>query len=1070
MCAPAGHSEGEQATEKEAMPRKALQLAKLTRPRLHNAVSRERLFSLLDDARTHKAAIAVVGPPGAGKTTLVASWLDARGISGLWYHVDPGDADLGTFFYYLREASGSLVRKGQRPLPLLTAEYLHDVAGFSRTFFRELFSRMPPGAALVLDNYQEGDFAQPFHQVVASAIEQLPAGYSIVIVSRSVPPNSLSRLIANGDVGSVGWEDLKLTLEETRAIASTKTDITYEEIRQVYNQTDGWVAGLVLVLERPNQNVPVCASESQHRLFAYFASQVWDRVSEETKRLLLATAFLPWVSPPASESLSGCRSGAQILEDLYRRHLFTLRCPGLSPRYQYHALFRDFLLSRIGTDLSDAERTSLRLRSANLLEQEGLIPQAFALYAESGQWNAAAGLALRAAPDLIALGRLQTVVEWMSAIPAAVTDIEPWLAYWHGCALTPLDPAGGRQRLEGAFETFSARSDLVGTIACAAGIIDSIFLENHNLTEMDRSLRAASDILQARFSFPSRQMELRAYSSTLLALTYRQPSESLAPVCAEHVLAMLELETDSDSRVCAGVHLLTYASFTGRFEVVPRLRAVVEPIVPRNDVAPVHAYLWWAWLGYLLLVQGEYDEAERALCAAQELEGTPRFRWEANMMFVRALCAGTRGEISKAVQMFEKIEKDTSRTRRQNVSYLHAARAWKGMFTGDAELAEREAGIACGTAEDSGNLPLTLVWRVPVAWSHARLQRYDECLEVIDRTLHELENTCYKRPHVELLAIRAWVYLQRGEESKARGILADTLRFAKRYGHGAALNRIRPMGPEVCAFALQAGIEADFATSMIRMFMWRAPSPDEESWPWRVKVYTLGSFAVLLDDEPLTFGRKAPRKPISLLKAIIAFGEHGVSEQRLIDALWPDEEGDAARHALALTLHRLRRLLASQDAIKVVDGVLALNHDLVWTDVRAFAALLQRDDLGTEAYGAALIKWYRGSFLAEDVDASWTVSMRERLRSQFLAAVQETAAALTANGRIDTAMALYVRGLDADPLGEVFYQGLMRCYLTRGRHAEAFSTYRRLQQTLSVVLGVQPSQETEALLRELRAH
>lgn len=35
------------------MERKAPQLAKLTRPRLHKAVARERLFELLDEKRTN---------------------------------------------------------------------------------------------------------------------------------------------------------------------------------------------------------------------------------------------------------------------------------------------------------------------------------------------------------------------------------------------------------------------------------------------------------------------------------------------------------------------------------------------------------------------------------------------------------------------------------------------------------------------------------------------------------------------------------------------------------------------------------------------------------------------------------------------------------------------------------------------------------------------------------------------------------------------------------------------------------------------------------------------------------
>lgn len=64
-------------------------LAKLTRPRLHQVVPRERLFERLDEACRRPLAW-IVGPPGAGKTSLVASYVEARKRSGVWYHVDGG--------------------------------------------------------------------------------------------------------------------------------------------------------------------------------------------------------------------------------------------------------------------------------------------------------------------------------------------------------------------------------------------------------------------------------------------------------------------------------------------------------------------------------------------------------------------------------------------------------------------------------------------------------------------------------------------------------------------------------------------------------------------------------------------------------------------------------------------------------------------------------------------------------------------------------------------------------------------------------------------------------------------
>lgn len=52
-------------------------------------------------------------------------------------------------------------------------------------------------------------------------------------------------------------------------------------------------------------------------------------------------------------------------------------------------------------------------------------------------------------------------------------------------------------------------------------------------------------------------------------------------------------------------------------------------------------------------------------------------------------------------------------------------------------------------------------------------------------------------------------------------------------------------------------------------------------------------------------------------------------------------------------------------------------------------------------------------------------------------------------------------------MAESFYQGLMRCYAASGKPAEALGVYRRLRQTLSVVLGVAPSAASESLHRQL---
>lgn len=75
-------------------------LAKLTRPRLYNALQRKRLFRILDSAR--KAPVTwLAAPPGAGKTTLIASYLEACNVPIFWYQLDASDTDPAAFFSYL---------------------------------------------------------------------------------------------------------------------------------------------------------------------------------------------------------------------------------------------------------------------------------------------------------------------------------------------------------------------------------------------------------------------------------------------------------------------------------------------------------------------------------------------------------------------------------------------------------------------------------------------------------------------------------------------------------------------------------------------------------------------------------------------------------------------------------------------------------------------------------------------------------------------------------------------------------------------------------------------------------
>ena len=116
--------------------------------------------------------------------------------------------------------------------------------------------------------------------------------------------------------------------------------------------------------------------------------------------------------------------------------------------------------------------------------------------------------------------------------------------------------------------------------------------------------------------------------------------------------------------------------------------------------------------------------------------------------------------------------------------------------------------------------------------------------------------------------------------------------------------------------ALAAGIEVDHVQRLIRQRGLTPPDPTTaaQSWPWPMKVYTLGQFDVFCDDKSLCSSRKVQHKPLELLKCLCAFGGYSVNQDRISKVLWPEAKGDAAERKLNTTLDRLRELLQQERA------------------------------------------------------------------------------------------------------------------------------------------------------------
>jgi hypothetical protein len=252
--------------------------------------------------------------------------------------------------------------------------------------------------------------------------------------------------------------------------------------------------------------------------------------------------------------------------------------------------------------------------------------------------------------------------------------------------------------------------------------------------------------------------------------------------------------------------------------------------------------------------------------------------------------------------------------------------------------------------------------------------------------------------------VRASTLLAASDEDGAAARLAEVLPLLRNAGCKATAWLSRGDLAELCALALERNIESGFVLELIRTRGLRAGPRAHwlPQWPWPVRVEALGGLRVVAADRDRLPGPRSPRKPLQLLKVLIAHGKDGARPEALADALWPDAEGDGARHALETTAYRLRRILGAADALPLRGGRLALDPGRVFVDAWALEALATRSEAlrvrgqhdAAGRLGEMAAQLDHGELFGED-DDQLVAFARERLRNRV--------SALRARARRETA-------------------------------------------------------------------
>jgi DNA-binding SARP family transcriptional activator len=664
---------------------------------------------------------------------------------------------------------------------------------------------------------------------------------------------------------------------------------------------------------------------------------------------------------------------------------------------------------------------------------------------------------------------------------SGVETITGWSHFWRGYALQFEDLALARTEWLAAEARFADEGDSPGLDVAACGLIQCTLFDTQSYAGFEERAKRVEQM--SRRHDERTPLALFGLAARLMLTSERRESVEGVTDDIEWAFATLGADIDREIALRVATAALPMLGLT-----LDRVRSedffqAGAAVAASPQVGPYSRALW-----HLLLVDALFYDATWASRLLAELDALERLALSNNFRhllarahLIRASIALGEGNAAAGRASLDAAHPLLNPAHPPDYWEFHYYSSRHALQVGAAEEAWEHAKVSLRKMQDAG---VTAARTTPALMQQGfvlvALGRFEEAAAAFARA-GALSRGAQATPclvHVHLTrALQQW---REGAHDEARAELNVGFAHARSFDLTHFFRALPRVAAELCGAALELKADLPFVLKVIAARSLACPDIGIASWPWPLRVRTLGGFAIERDGVPLKFARKAPKRLLDLLRLITALGGRQVDAARAAAMLWPDAEGDEARDALKTMLYRTRSLLGA-DLLVVRDGQIAFDEDLTWVDTWAFEhvcgriesllggrmAAAQIDDGELEMRRAQLLSLYRGHLFGEAELPSWALALRDRLRARFIRSVDALGQRLEHIGRTEAAIALYRAALEQDNLAEELYQRLISCHLARGENAQALNAYRRCRELLSIVLGVQPSARTEALMSRI---
>jgi DNA-binding SARP family transcriptional activator/tetratricopeptide (TPR) repeat protein len=1037
------------------------------------------------------ACRVVAAAAGYGKTTAMRGWYPAARAS--WHRgLPPGSPE---------------------PVEALAGVVLDEVrAGAGQIVFDDL-PRLPPGTARSLARALAGPAG---------------AGAVDVVLASRWPLGTAAPALPRADVGPA---ELALSVDQIADLLTTGYDLTDADLggydgnardlpERLHQATAGWPALVHLAAETLRTGgvphgplLPVIAAPGS-LLAGYLAEEVLPALPEEATRLLADLGDLAPVGGGLCRALGHPRSD-EIVRLLTGSGLLTTAgsprpVPGGPPPSLRIVPVIAEVVGRPGRAGTRRARPAAEA-AAGFFEEHGP-PVAAALgYDRSGRPGDCARVLDRHGDAMLAAGRAETVVELLTALPAALRTPERWLLL------------GDAQRAAGALDA-AAQSYAAAAPGLPAGSAALAWRTGRiHYQRGDARAALAAFAGAGPGPHPPADAALLAAWTAHAHLLAGRPETALRHA-REAVAAVRPVGDDGPAAALATAHvsvalcLGALGDDAGSEENYRLALPVAERI---GDVVLLTRI--YTNRTYRLLCAARYGEALTAArtCARYAaVAGQPSLRAIATCNEADALAM--LGRFDEAVRQYERAISAYQGMGSRRVAgaqlglgEVYRRRGWHEQARAAYDAAVRVAG-------EAGNAHV----RVPAEAGLALVLLADDPDRAAGHAA-AAAGTDAAEPDVPALLAQGWVALCRGDRgpagaladracatARARGDragLADALELrgvAHAAGPQPDAHRARAALRECHALWADAGAAVEAARILVTISRLPGAGPDDRirgllaterlnaagavandlslgtgrpaepagsadaaGRPAEVAIQALGRFEVRLDGEPVPPSRWQSRKARDLLRILVARRGRPMPRDELCELLWPDDDPARTAHRLSVLLSIVRGVLdparaCAADHYLVADQAsIALDVTRARVDVEDFLAyvaqarrLLDAGDVDEARDVLVAVDRHHAADAFEDEPyAQWSGPLREETRAAYLGMLRMLVQVSDA-GRpagVDAAVGYLLRLLERDPYDEPAHRSLVRGLVRAGRHGEARRAFDRYGEAMRAI-GVRP--------------